>query len=172
MLVIMLPIAFVSILSCNFVELVFYVHEPTQNFHENFDFEDEKIKEFIKDDIFFFPDIWSSTHTDNLVRIGLYALLKAKEVKICKATISNPSGTYEKEIKLYKKYKLDRNEYSKNIYNKTITLFNIDDFTLEKLTENNIAVLNVSYETNKKTINSISFKMERKVEKYLRSISQ
>jgi len=156
-----------SLGACKTTELVFYEHEPSKSFYQNYNIDVLEIKPFIDDDILFAVSLKGATHTKYFVWLGLYSEKKDAVVKIKKATLfkgeNRMSSEYDAEIML--------NHYDGNVglyknSSDTLKLFEIDSAFLSKLSGDGKNVyLKVFYEIDG-NVGVMSYELKRRTEKH------
>ena len=156
-----------SLGACKTTELVFYEHEASKSFYQNYNIAALELKPFTDDDIIFAVSLKAATYTEYFVWLGLYSEKKDAVVKIKKAILfkgkNRVSSEYNSEIML--------NNYDESIglhtnSADTLKLFEADSEFLSKLSgDGENLYLKVFYEIDGNE-GVIDYVLKRRTEKY------
>ncbi len=151
---------------CQFVDLIFYDHEPSEAFYEQLDIEALELKPYITNDILFVVSLVATNHRkEYIVWLGMYSSDKDKQATINKAIIEsddwNLETSFDEHIILYEGF--DRAKY----YQNSIKLFQIENHVLEQAYKNGSEIrLKVYYEINNEEFRN-DYELVRRVEKHV-----
>ena len=177
-----LMISCISILlvSCRFSEIIFYEHEPSQNFNQTFEFNNPEILDFKKNDVVFSVSVKTTNNRNKyIIWLGLWTKKEGRSVKINKATLQGNSWREEANIKLdislNKRFDNDdllRGLISKryfeheSILHGETQIFNITSDIIHEISKDKKNItLKVFFEIDGKS-ESITYKLKRRSEKY------
>ena len=151
--------------ACEYAEIIFYEHEPSETFYHQFDIGAVDLESFIDDDILFVARLKDVANPSSyIVWQGLYTSKKNKTVKIEKAIIQ--SGDWKEESILDQVVALDEVFDRSDLLKSSVKLFQIKGKLLEEVYQSNGYLhLKVFYEIGGK-VKFNEYELKRRVEKW------
>ncbi len=163
-------ITLATMTSCKMEKIVYYVHEPSQKFYKNFEYDDIDMEDYVANGVLFVTSVKQINHSEYIVWLGVYSKIDSNKIVISKATIQGDN--WEEKRNYNKELLINKQTQGHGLFENELRLFQVKGDQLNKIFTTNAncdLLLKVFYETQSDStqpIKVIEFKIRRTVNKY------
>ncbi len=156
---------------CSFAERVYYIHEPSQEFIRNYDFDDDQYSQYIVGSVLLAGFLTELNYGEMGLEFIAYSTDQYAEIEVVETSLSSHQSSLSKQTvgDTNLRYELNTYDESRGLYKASIEVAVIAEEILEKLAEKGEFVVTVKLVSRDHSPEEsiLHFKFARRTERYL-----